>query len=93
MHNKPTLVVCYTMLGPVPAAKVTLRCKTCGTNYRYDQYGGEDKGYRYYKEPQPFIRASNISYVERRNKYISLCYVQGRNPVQPRVRYSGDIQL
>ena len=70
MHNKPTVTVCYTMHGPVPAAKVTLRCTGCMTNYRYDQYGGEAKGYRYYDCPQPYIRASNTAYVER------LCYAQ-----------------
>ena len=38
MHNKPTVMVCYTMQGPVPAAKIALRCTVCMTNYRYDQY-------------------------------------------------------
>ena len=58
------------MHGPVPAAKVTLRCTACMTNYRYDQYGGEAKGYRYYDCPQPYIRASNTACVEW------LCYAQ-----------------
>ena len=70
LHNKPTLAVCYTTLGPLPAAKVTLRCAACRTNYRYDQYGGGAEGYRYYDQPQPFVRASNTTYVER------VCYAQ-----------------
>ena len=29
--------------------------------------------------------------VQRRNKYLSLCYALGRKPVQPRVRHVGDV--
>ena len=31
--------------------------------------------------------------VQRRNKYLSLCYALGRKPVQPRVRHVGDVWL
>ncbi len=70
IHNKPTVVICYTGGGPLPAMKITLRCRCCGTNYRYDQYGSEMLGgYRYYADHvRPFVRASQSCYVER------LCY-------------------
>lgn len=34
-HNKPSIVICYTQIGPLPAMKIILRCDKCGTNYRY----------------------------------------------------------
>lgn len=34
-HHSPSVVTCYTLQGPLPAAKITLRCRNCGTNYRY----------------------------------------------------------
>lgn len=33
-HNAPTAVTCYTMQGPLPGAKITLWCSTCGLSYR-----------------------------------------------------------
>lgn len=33
-HNSPSVVFCHTFDGPVPAQKITLRCKTCALNYR-----------------------------------------------------------
>ena len=34
-HNQPTVCICYTLDGPIPAAKITLRCQHCSINYRY----------------------------------------------------------
>lgn len=34
-HNQPTVYICYTPDGPIPAIKITLRCKNCSINYRY----------------------------------------------------------
>ena len=48
VHNKPTSVICYTLKGPLPAAKLTLRCPCCRLNYRYDQYGSSSTGLRNY---------------------------------------------
>ena len=33
-HNPPTSILCYGLDGPIPALKITLRCNTCGLNYR-----------------------------------------------------------
>ena len=33
-HNSPTVVICYTCDGPLPALKMTLRCDNCGINHR-----------------------------------------------------------
>ena len=33
-HNKPVTAICYTRDGPLVAVKITLRCDTCGINYR-----------------------------------------------------------
>lgn len=64
-HNIPTTIICFTVDGPIPATKVTLRCVQCGVNYRYDQYGNKTKGYSSYSEVCPFIRASQLVYIER----------------------------
>ena len=34
-HHSPSVIICYTLDGPLPAAKITLRCRQCGLNYRY----------------------------------------------------------
>ena len=34
-HNQPTVCICYTPDGPIPAVKITLRCQKCSINYRY----------------------------------------------------------
>ena len=33
IHHEPTTVICFTLNGPVPAQKVTLRCKKCQISY------------------------------------------------------------
>ena len=33
-HNQPTVCICYTPDGPIPAVKITLRCQQCSINYR-----------------------------------------------------------
>ena len=33
-YNPPTSILCYEFDGPIPALKITLRCGTCGLNYR-----------------------------------------------------------
>ena len=66
VHNHPVRVVCYTQDGPVIALKLTLRCRACGLNYRYEQYGSTNNGgYRYYDQPRPFVQASQVCYVDR----------------------------
>ena len=34
IHHAPSVIICYTLEGPLPAAKITLRCRHCGINYR-----------------------------------------------------------
>lgn len=63
-HHAPTVVTVFTTNGPLPGQKVTLRCKNCTINYRYDTYGGEG-GYYYYNDIQDYIAASNVCYIER----------------------------
>lgn len=66
VHNHPVRVVCYTQDGPVMALKLTLRCRGCGLNYRYEQYGStKNGGYRYYNQPRPYVQASQVCYVDR----------------------------
>ena len=65
LHHVPTTVICYTWNGPIPAAKVTLRCKSCGINYRYEQFGNNEEGYQYYPEERPMIQSSQVRYLDR----------------------------
>lgn len=66
-NHRPTSVVCYTLDGPIPALKITLRCRACQINYRYSQYGSKDDGYTYYRDHvRPFVEASQVCYIERR---------------------------
>lgn len=44
INHDPITVICYTFYGPVPAQKITLRCKYCNINYRYDTFGGDNLG-------------------------------------------------
>lgn len=34
IHNPPTSVICFRLSGPLPALKITLRCRSCCLNYR-----------------------------------------------------------
>lgn len=66
-NHRPTSVVCYTLDGPIPALKITLRCRACQINYRYSQYGSKDDGYTYYRDHvRQFVEASQVCYIERR---------------------------
>ena len=64
-HNHPCSVICFTVEGPIPATKLTLRCKKCHINYRYEQYGNQLIGYQYYSTPRPLVHASQVVYVDR----------------------------
>lgn len=64
-HNDPSVVVCFGQRGPFLASKITLRCKACHINYRYDQFGDEIEGYRYYDQQRPFVKASRTTFVSR----------------------------
>ena len=35
-HNSPSVILCFTIQGPLPALKITLRCTQCHVNYRYN---------------------------------------------------------
>ena len=64
-HNHPTAVICYTLEGSLPAAKMTLHCTNCHLNYRYDQFDNSDR-YQYHRgHIRPFVRATNSSYASR----------------------------
>lgn len=65
LHHQPSTVLCYTLEGPIPALKVTLRCESCRLNYRYEQYGNQQEGYRYYEEQRPMVHASQVVYMDR----------------------------
>uniref|UniRef100_A0A1X7UPD7 CxC5 like cysteine cluster associated with KDZ domain-containing protein n=1 Tax=Amphimedon queenslandica TaxID=400682 RepID=A0A1X7UPD7_AMPQE len=65
VHNAPTTVICHTLHGPVLALKITLRCSRCLLNYRYEQYGSERNGYRYYEQPRDYVKASRTTYIMR----------------------------
>ena len=69
VNHDPTRVICFTLMGPIPAQKITLRCKSCELNYRYEMYGGAKiGGYRYYDDSRDYISASNVIYV-----HVELC--------------------
>lgn len=64
INHDPVRVIIFTMDGPLLGLKITLRCKSCQLNYRYDKYGGEG-GYRHYDSTREFATASNLCYIQR----------------------------
>ena len=69
-------IILFTTNGPLPGQKITLRCKKCNINYRYDTYGDEE-GFKYYNCIRDFIAASNVCYIERNlcESWVSACMV------------------
>lgn len=65
LHHEPTTVICISLKGPLPAQKVTLRCRNCNINYRYEQFGNANRGYRYYSQQRPLVHGSQMVYMER----------------------------
>jgi hypothetical protein len=65
MHHDIVNVVAFTTSGPIPAQKISLRCRHCNIIYHYDTYGDGSMGYRYYESAQSFIVASNVTFVEK----------------------------
>lgn len=52
--------------GPIPAQKITLRCKNCNLNYHYDMFCGESMGgYKHYDISRDFVAASNVCFIEQ----------------------------
>ena len=68
VHNKPSHVTIFDVDGPVPAMKVTLKCKHCKPNvmYGYAKYGNKITGYKYFRNEREFVEASNETYFSRK---------------------------
>lgn len=67
IHNDPVNVTIFTLKGPVPSIKVTLRCHHCMTKYNYSMWGSkQSEGEQFYlDEKRPLIEVSDTVYVER----------------------------
>ena len=59
-HHDEVKATIYTLSGPIPATKISLRCKWCNTIYNYSQYGRKQSdGEKYYRhQPRPLVEVS-----------------------------------
>ena len=71
-HNSPSIVICHRFDGPIPAQKITLRCKTCALNYRFDYSSNfiEASSYTYKRYEQYGSDDNGYCYYEHRAGYI-----------------------
>ena len=66
IHHTEVEVTVFTLTGPLPATKVSLRCKACLTVYNYSKFGRKgSEGERYYDERRPFIELSDVAFCTR----------------------------
>lgn len=78
-YHEPTNVTLFTIDGPRPASKITLKCPKCSTNYSYSKYGNKlSCGDRYYNQEREFVEASDVVYLDRKlyQLFASLKYVE-----------------
>ena len=65
-YHEPTNVTLFTIDGPRPASKISLKCSKCCTNYSYSTYGNKLlSGVRYYDQEPDFVEASDVVYLDR----------------------------
>ena len=64
-YTESTNVTVFTLSGPRPASKITLKCCKCNTNYGYSKFGNKSSGERYYEEERPFVEASDVVFLDR----------------------------
>lgn len=64
-HNKPCKVTVFLPTYAVSTLKQCLRCTDCDVNYGYAMYGNKASGVRFYKEPRPYVEATDEAYIDR----------------------------
>lgn len=64
-NNPPISIVLYTNDGPIPASKIIQKCSNCNLNYHPEMFGNTTDGYRYYDNEQPFVKCTQVAYMER----------------------------
>lgn len=64
LHNKPIPVTVFTLNGPEPGVKLSLRCRKCEIAYNYNKYGSSSKGFQYYENQRKLVEASDVVYLE-----------------------------
>ena len=60
-----TQVLLYTCTGVETASKISYHCAKCKIVYKYDQFGNDLIGFRFYEEEQRYVKATNGRYIER----------------------------
>jgi len=75
VHHSEVDAVLWDVCGPIPATKVSLKCKYCATVYNYSKYGNKTTGgERFYKQERPLIEVSDVTFCSRElySQYCSL---------------------
>ena len=64
--HPPIHATIFTLNGPLPALKCSLRCNKCATVYNYSMYGRKKQGgERYYDKQRKYMEVSDLVYCER----------------------------
>ena len=64
--HPPIHATIFTLNGPLPALKCSLRCNKCATVYNYSMYGRKKQGgERYYDKQRKYVEVSDLVYCER----------------------------
>ena len=67
VHHSEVDAVLWDICGPIPATKVSLKCKNCATIYNYSKYGNKTAdGERFYEDERPLIEVSNVTFCSRK---------------------------
>lgn len=65
-HHSPLTVILFTLEGPMPGIKQSLKCKSCGYIYNYSMYGHKHaEGERMYNEERNFIEVTDTVFCHR----------------------------
>ena len=72
--NDPVNVTLFTIDGPRPASKISLKCGKCNANYGYSKYGNKYScGDRFYNEERPYVEASDVVFLDRKLHQLFVC--------------------
>ena len=67
VHHSDVDAVLWEIHGPIPATKVSLKCKHCATIYNYSKYGNKaTDGERFYEQERPLIEVSDVTFCSRK---------------------------
>ena len=66
-----TNIIVFDVGGPRIGTKFRYRCRECSVtgsdlSYHPDQWGSPDSGYQFYSQPCPYIRASRVTWISRK---------------------------